>query len=105
MAVKQARRGDRYARQWLAAYLLPAAGAAGLTENSHIEIELYSGYANGGYKRAVAAIAARPGWVRVALCQLFVRRIPAVVNAAQRNARLGCRLSGVVRDLRRCTRR
>ena len=105
MAVKQARRGDRYARQWLAAYLLPAAGAAGLTENSHIEIELYSGYANGGYKRAVAAIAARPGWVRVALCQLIVRRIPAVVNAAQRNARLGCRLSGVVRDLRRCTRR
>ena len=56
----QARRGDRYARQWLTAYLLRAPGAAGLTQNGEIEIELVNGYANGGYERAVAAIAARP---------------------------------------------
>ena len=62
-------------------------------------------YVDWAYLLAALAGCALAGWVRVALCQLIVRRIPAVVSAAQRNARLGCRLSGVVRDWRRCTRR
>ena len=59
-AVRDAAAGDRHARQWLASYLLPAAGAAGIAQAGEIEIELYDGYANGGYERAVAAIACRP---------------------------------------------
>ena len=58
----QARGGDRYARQWLTAYLLPAPAAAGIAQAGEIEIELVNGYANGGYERAVAAIAYRPGF-------------------------------------------
>ena len=57
-AVKQAKGGDRYARQWLANYLLPAPAAA--APPGEIEIVAYDGYANGGYERAVAAIACRP---------------------------------------------
>ena len=56
-AVKQAKGGDRYARQWLANYLLPVPAAA---QPGEIEIVAYDGYANGGYERAVAAIACRP---------------------------------------------
>ena len=52
-AVKQARRGDWRARQWLSAYLLPPAVAAA-DDDGLITVQAFS------YEDAVAAIAAVP---------------------------------------------
>ena len=54
-ANEQARRSDWCARQWLATYLRPAAGSAGIAQAG--EIELVNGYS---YTAAVEAMPYRP---------------------------------------------
>ena len=56
-AVKQARHGDWRARQWLSAYLLPAADAAAAADGDAVQLQVFS---HGTFVDALSGRPAQP---------------------------------------------